>query len=57
MALQPTDQAEAYYLLARAEANAGDTTSARRSVLRALDVAPNYDEALELLLELRGGGP
>ncbi len=56
VALRPTDQAEAYYLLARAEANAGDATSARRSVLRALEVAPNYDEALELLLELRGGG-
>ncbi|MEX2465931.1 MAG: tetratricopeptide repeat protein [Gemmatimonadota bacterium] len=56
VALRPTDRAEAYYLLARAEWRAGDTDAARRSVLRALDVAPNYEEALELLLELRGGG-
>ena len=56
VALQPTDQAEAYYLLARAEHAAGDDDAARRSVLRALSVAPNYAEALELLLEIRAGG-
>lgn len=56
VALQPTDQAEAYYLLARAEHAAGDDQAARRSVLRALSVAPNYAEALELLLEIRGTG-
>ena len=56
VALRPTDMAEAYYLLARAEQRAGDEAAARRSVLRALEVAPNYDDALELLLELRGGG-
>jgi tetratricopeptide (TPR) repeat protein len=53
VALRPTDIAEAYYLLARAERDAGDAESARRSVLRALEVAPNYEAALELLLELR----
>lgn len=56
VALRPTDRAEAYYLLARAEWHAGDAAAARRSVLRALEVAPNYDEALQLLLELRRGG-
>jgi cellulose synthase operon protein C len=56
VALRPTDRAEAYYLLARAEWRAGDAAAARRSVLRALEVAPNYDDALELLLELRRGG-
>ena len=56
VALRPTDRAEAYYLLARAEMRAGDRDAARRSVLRALEVAPNYDQALELLLELRGSG-
>jgi tetratricopeptide (TPR) repeat protein len=51
--LQPADRAEAQYLLATAQRDAGDPTGARRSVLRALEVAPNYPEALELLLELR----
>jgi len=53
IALNPVDRAEAYYLLALAERDAGDREAARRSVLRSLEVAPNYAEALELLLELR----
>jgi len=56
VALAPTDRAEAHYLLAVAQRDAGDAAAARRSVLRALEVAPNYDAALELLLELRGTG-
>jgi tetratricopeptide (TPR) repeat protein len=55
VALSPTDMAEALYLLAVANRDAGDPASARRAVLRALDVAPNYEDALELLLELRAG--
>ena len=55
LALQPADRAEAHYLLAIAQRDAGEATAARRSVLRALEVAPNYAAALELLLELRGG--
>jgi tetratricopeptide (TPR) repeat protein len=55
VALAPTDMAEALYLLAVANWDAGDAVSARRAVLRALDVAPNYEMALELLLELRAG--
>jgi tetratricopeptide (TPR) repeat protein len=55
VALRPTDRAEAYYLLARAEHATGDSDAARRSVLRALEVAPNYEAALEFLLQLRGG--
>ena len=55
VALAPTDMAEALYLLAVANRDAGDTVSARRAVLRALEVAPNYEMALELLLELRAG--
>jgi len=54
VALGPPDRAEAIYLLAVAQRDAGDATGARRSVLRALEVAPNYQQALELLLELRG---
>jgi tetratricopeptide (TPR) repeat protein len=56
VALAPTDRAEAQYLLAVAQRDAGDAVGARRSVLRALEIAPNYDAALELLLELRGTG-
>jgi tetratricopeptide (TPR) repeat protein len=55
VALGPPDRAEALYLLAMAERAAGDGTAARRSVLRALEIAPNYQQALELLLELRAG--
>jgi tetratricopeptide (TPR) repeat protein len=56
VALDPPDRAEALYRLALAEQTAGDTTAARRSVMLALDIAPNYEEALELLLTLRSGG-
>ena len=55
VALNPTDMAEALYLLAVAHQDAGDRMSARRAILQALDLAPNYEEALELLLEIRAG--
>ena len=55
VALDPTDRAEAFYLLAVAYKADEDLAAARRTVLRALDVAPNYEEALELLLDLRTG--
>ncbi|GMR12082.1 MAG: hypothetical protein BMS9Abin29_0269 [Gemmatimonadota bacterium] len=55
VALDPTDRAEALYLLAVAYRADDDLAAARRAVLRALDVAPNYEEALELLLDLRSG--
>ena len=55
VALGPPDRAEALYLLAVAQRDAGQSAEARRSVLRALEVAPNYQQALELLLELRSG--
>jgi tetratricopeptide (TPR) repeat protein len=54
ISLRPVDRAEALYLLAVAERDAGDASAARRSVLRALEIAPSYASALELLLELRG---
>lgn len=53
LALDPSDRVEAQYQLAKAYADAGDATSARREVLRALDLAPNYEKAQALLLELR----
>ncbi len=55
VALNPADRADALYRLALAHRDAGDREAARSAVLRALDVAPNFEEALELLLELRAG--
>jgi tetratricopeptide (TPR) repeat protein len=52
VALQPVDMAEARYQLALAHFEAGDTASARREVLRALENAPNFQKAQELLLKL-----
>ena len=56
LALDPTDRVEAHYQLAVALAEAGDRAGARSQVLRALEIAPSYEAALELLLGLRGGG-
>ena len=53
IALEPIDLAEAHYRLAYAYARAGDEQAARYQVLRALELAPSYRQALELLLELR----
>ncbi len=53
VALDPSDPAEARYLLARAHHRAGEHWEAKREVLGALEVAPMYEEALELLLEIR----
>ena len=56
LALDPVDLAAAHFRLARAHHRAGAAADARREVLRALEIAPNYEEALDLLLELRGQG-
>lgn len=53
LALAPTDRAGAHYELARALRDAGDRVEARREVLRALELAPNFARAQDLLLELR----
>ncbi len=57
LALGPVDLAAAHYQLARVLHLAGDRSAARSAVLAALELAPNYEEALDLLLELRRGGP
>ena len=57
LALDPVDRATAHYELARALHLKGDRAAARSAVLAALEIAPNYEEALDLLLELRRGGP
>lgn len=54
VALNPVDRAEAYYQLALAHFEAGNPTAARREVVRALEEAPNFEKAQELLLKLRG---
>ena len=56
VALDPPDRAVAFYELALAQRNAGLPERARRTVLRSLEVAPGYDPAQELLLELVGKG-
>ncbi len=53
VALRPTDEAGARYELAAALRDAGDTVGARREVLRSLELAPNFERAQDLLLELR----
>ena len=54
VALAPADPAEAHYRLALALHRGGDAAGARRAVLDALDIAPNFEAALDLLLEIRG---
>ena len=53
VALAPADLAGAYYDLALAYVAAGDPAQARRAILRALEIAPNFEAGLELLLDLR----
>ena len=55
VALRPVDRAEALYQLAVALRDAGEPQEARRQVIRALEVAPAFERAQELLLELSGG--
>ena len=54
VALDPVDLAGALYRLALAHYQAGDTARARRTVLRALERAPNFEAAQDLLMTLRG---
>jgi Tfp pilus assembly protein PilF len=46
------DLAGALYQLALAQHRGGENAAARRSVIRALEQAPNYADAQELLLTL-----
>ncbi len=52
VALQPVDRAEALYQLARTYFAAGQFENARRAVLHALEIAPGFEAAQELLLEI-----
>lgn len=55
VALELVDRAQALYELAMAYYQAGDASHARREVLRALEIAPNFEEAQDLLLSLQPG--
>ena len=57
LALGKKSAVEALYQLALAYADAGDMVSARREVLRALEQAPNYSKAQDLLLRIRSSRP
>jgi len=54
LALAPADPAAAHYRLALALHRGGDARGARSAVLDALEIAPNFEAALDLLLEIRG---
>ena len=54
MALRPPNVAEANYNVARAYHALGRAAEAKRSVLRALEAAPSYEKAQELLLTITG---
>ena len=51
-ALDPLDPAEVHFQLAQAHHRLGETDQARREVIKALEIAPRYRAALELLLAL-----
>ncbi|MGB5706463.1 MAG: tetratricopeptide repeat protein, partial [Arenicellales bacterium] len=57
LALDPVDRAEAYYQLALAYQRAGNRSSAREQILYALEIAPNFRRAQDLLLSLRATTP
>jgi tetratricopeptide (TPR) repeat protein len=52
IALNAPDRAGAYYRLAEANLGQGNRTEARRNVLRALEIAPSYEPAQDLLLKI-----
>lgn len=55
VALKPVDRADALYQLAVSYREAGDLANAKRSVLYALEEAPHFERAQELLLFLHEG--
>jgi len=52
LAMHPHDQAAAHYRLARAYLALGDSARTREHLLYALETAPHYREAQQLLLEI-----
>jgi tetratricopeptide (TPR) repeat protein len=52
LAMNPHDLADAHYRLAKAYFAAGDRDKSREQLLYALEIAPHYREAQQLLLEI-----
>ncbi len=52
VALKPVDMAEAHYQLANAYFKTKDTLAARKELLKSLEIAPNYERGLDLLLAI-----
>ena len=60
VAMAPTDPARLYFELAESLLKADQKERARESVLKSLEIAPRYQAALELLVEIKeeaGGNP
>jgi tetratricopeptide (TPR) repeat protein len=57
VALKPVDQAAAFTDLAESYYRSGKRTEARRQTLAALEIAPSYERAQNLLLELAESRP
>jgi tetratricopeptide (TPR) repeat protein len=55
--LNPPDPAGAHYNLASAYFGAGKKAEAKRETLRALEIAPTFEKALQLLLKLNERQP
>ena len=52
LTLNAPDRAGAYYKLAEANLGEGNRQDARRNIMRALEIAPSYTPAQELLLKI-----
>jgi tetratricopeptide (TPR) repeat protein len=57
IALGPVDQAAAFTDLAESYFKSGRAADARRQTLAALEIAPSYERAQDLLLQLSGARP
>jgi Flp pilus assembly protein TadD len=57
VAMNPVDQAAAFTDLAESYYQAGKRAEARRQTLAALEVAPSYERAQDLLLKLAEARP
>jgi Tfp pilus assembly protein PilF len=57
VALKPVDQAAAYTDLAESYFRSGQRAEARRQTLAALEIAPSYERAQDLLLKITEARP
>jgi tetratricopeptide (TPR) repeat protein len=57
LGLTPNDPAAAHFRLAEALSRSGRKQEARREVLKALEIAPSFEPAQQLLLKLSGEAP